>query len=215
MPGHVVLRLVLTGLGAAVSPVAVIALISLMFRTHAKRNSLLFLLGYTLALLSIGIVVVYVLHVGGSGEKSKLDAYIDLFLGILCLALMTFTLLKKKSRKQHEGEKDLRGSRAFALGILMMAPNTSTLVIFISGLHVISRSNLSVTCAVMGLILLTFFTLLTLTIPTLLYFVFPKKAGTVLASLQGWLSKHERIIGAAVLLVFGVYLVAKGLTAVF
>ncbi|MBN1290063.1 MAG: GAP family protein [Actinobacteria bacterium] len=214
MPGHLILRLVLTGLGAAVSPVAMIALISLMLRKDAKRNSLLFLLGYTLALMSIGTVLVYVLHIGSRGGKSMLDSYIDLLLGVLCLALMTYTLLKKGGEKKQDEEKVLKASRAFTLGALMMVPNTSTLVIFISGLHLISSSNLSKPNAVLGLILLTFITLITLIIPILLYFIFSEKAEIVLAVTQGWLSKHEKVIGAAVLLIFGVYLVIKGLTAI-
>ena len=62
--------------------------------------------------------------------------------------------------------------------------------------------------------ILTFFTLTTVLIPIAIYFVFPSKSEKALASFQGWLMKHSKVIGAAILLIFGVYLLIKGITAV-
>jgi uncharacterized membrane protein YozB (DUF420 family) len=108
----------------------------------------------------------------------------------------------------------MSAGRAFVLGCISMLVNSSTFIIFISGLHTISRSNVEILDEVLSLFILTAFTLTTVLVPMAIYFVFPSKSERALAALQGWLTKHKRLIGTATLLVFGVYLVVKGLTAV-
>lgn len=210
-----VARLVLTGLGAAVSPVAVMVLVSMMMTKNPKRNSLLFLAGYTLALLAIGVLVVALLPLGGSGKKSAVDGYIDLALGILCLVAIPLTLLGGKKKKEKKSEGELNPLKAFSLGIITMVPNSSTLVIFIAGLHMIIAAHLEFADEVISVALLTLVTLLTLLIPIAFYLAFPEKAQKVLVPLKDWLARNKKLIGAAIFLVFGVYLLIKGLTVIF
>jgi len=207
-------RVIIAGLAASISPVAVMVLLSVMMRKHARRNSLLFLLGFTLVLIALGVVGIFVFRAGGSGGKSKVDGYIDLVLGVLCLAAIPLTLRRKKKQGKTETEKDLKAPRAFLLGAGSMLVNTSTIVCFLAGAHEISAAKLSVSDDLFALALLIAITLLTLLIPIAVYFAVPTKAERVLGSLNAWLSRHSKVIGAAVLLLFGAYLLAKGLKAV-
>jgi hypothetical protein len=212
--GSLVPRLIVIGLAASVSPVAVMILITVLSKENARRNSLLWLLGFTLTLIALGFAGVYLLQAAGSGGTSKLDAYIDIALGALCLVAIPFDLLRRKKEKGPKVESDMSVKGAFALGCISMVVNTSTFIIFVSGLHVISASNLEIYEEVISLVILTFFTLTTVLIPIAIYFVFPAKSEKALASLQGWLMRHSKVIGAAILLIFGVYLLIKGITAV-
>lgn len=204
-------RVIVIGLAASVSPVAIMALISILSRKHARRNSLIFLAGYTVTLTALGIIGVLVFHVGSSGRTSKVDGYIDLALGILCLLAISLSIRKPKKEKTTKVESDLRASRAFSLGSLAMIVNTSTFIIYISGLHAISAAKLEPFNDVVALALLTLFTLTSLLIPIIIYFALPEKSEKVLASLRVWLTKHSRVIGIVVLLIIGVYLVIKGI----
>lgn len=208
-------KLIAYGLGAAVSPVAVIVLLTLMMRKGPLKNALIFLVGFTIMLVAIGVVMGFVLHFGGSGEKSAFDDWVDVALGVLCLALIPVSLLRKKKDQGGGVEEDrgIKASRAFVLGAATMAVNTSTMVIYAAGMHAVSQANLSRLDVVLSIAILTFVTLLSLLVPILIYVAAPQKAGKVLASLQSWLNRHKKVIGAGVLAVFGVYLLAKGLTA--
>jgi Sap, sulfolipid-1-addressing protein len=206
-------KLILTGLGASVSPVAVTLLITVMFRPHPRRNSLLFLLGFTLTLLAIGITFATVFNRAGSGGTSHADGYVDLALGLLCLALIPLSLRRKGGQAADNVEKDLKASRAFYRGIIAMLINTSTMVLYIAGVHEISAAKLSTAGNVLAFAVLTLVTLVTLIIPIGIYFVFPRKSEQVLDKLSTWLFKHMKEIGVAVLLVFGVYLLIKGIIA--
>lgn len=207
-------RVIIAGLAASISPVAVMVLLSVMMRKHARRNSLLFLLGFTLVLIAFGVTVIFLFSAGGSGSKHNVDGFIDLALGALCLAAIPITLRRKKKQEETETEKDLKAPRAFLLGAGSMLVNTSTIVCYLAGAHEISAAKLNVSDDIFALALLTAITLLTLLIPIAVYYAFPTKAERVLGSLNAWLSRHSKVIGAAVLLLFGVYLLAKGLKAV-
>jgi Sap, sulfolipid-1-addressing protein len=206
-------KLVLIGLGASVSPVAVTLLITVMFRAQARRNSLLFLLGFTLTLLAIGIIVATVFNRAGSGGTGHADGYVDLALGLLCLALIPLPLRRKRGQAADDVEQDLKASRAFFRGIIAMLINTSTMVLYIAGVHEISAAKLGAAGNVLALAILTLVTLVTLIIPIVIYFAFPRKSEQVLGKLNAWLFKHMKEIGVAVLLVFGIYLLVKGIVA--
>lgn len=207
-------KLILTGLGASVSPVAVTLLITVMFRDHPRRNSLLFLLGFTLTLLAIGVTVATVLRSAGSGGTGKIDGYADIVLGVILLALIPLSLKRKARATGDAPEEHLKASSAFYRGIIAMLINTSTLVLYIAGVHEISAAKLSAADDVLAFAILTLVTLVTLIVPIAIYFVFPRKSEQILSKLSAWLFKHMKEIGVAVLLVFGVFLLIKGIVAV-
>ena len=206
-------RVIIAGLVASISPVSVMVLLSVMMRKNVRRNSLLFLLGFTLVLIATGVVVIFVFRAGGSGAKSEVDGYIDLALGVLCLAAILLTLRPNKKKAEPETAKDLKASQAFLLGAGSLLVNTSTIVCYVSGAHEISAAKLAVYNDILALVLLTATTLLTLLIPIAVYYAFPTKAEKVLGSLNSWLARHSKVIGAAVLLIFGAYLLTKGIRA--
>lgn len=206
-------KLIAFGLGAAVSPIAITLLITVMFRAHARRNSLLFLLGYTLTLVAIGMAAVFIFHGAGSGGTSKLDGYIDLALSIICFALIPRVLRRKAKPAKETIEQDMKASRAFRRGIVAMLVNPSTMVVYIAGVHAISAAKLSAGEDVLAMAILTLVTLVTLLIPIGLYFVYPQRSQQALRSMRTWLSNHMKEIGVAVLVIFGIFLLVKSITA--
>lgn len=202
-------KVFIAGLGAAVSPVAVILLISVMLRGHAARNSLLFLAGFTLVLLAVGVAGMTLLGTAGNGKHDKTHAYIDLALAALCLALLPVAARRKP--KPEEEIVDLNASGAFLRGMVTMLLNSSTMVIYISGVHEISGSAVSASGKVLALAALTVTTLLTLLIPITLYFISPRRAQELLGSARKWLSAHSKAIGLITLTVFAAYFLAKGI----
>jgi len=208
-------HLLLIGLGASVSPVAVTLLISVMLKKNPRRNSLLFLMGYTAALVALGVVVVYLFHPGGGGRTHRIGGYIDLSLGAICFLAVPYSLRKKDKKRAPGVESASTAFRSFSLGSMVLLLNPSTYLIFISGIHVISLARLGRQDDFLAIAFLTLVTLVTLLVPIIIFFAFPKRAEKVLDFLKAWLTKHNRVIGMTVLLVFGAYLMTKGLRILF
>jgi len=207
----VILRLLVIGLSASISPVAIMVLISVMSKKNPRRNSLLFLLGYASALVALGILAVCIFFIAGSGGPSKVDGYIDLSLGALCFLSVPFGLRKKDKKGTPRVERGSTAFRSFSLGSTGLFINPSTYLVFISGLHVISSAHLGWRDDFLSLAFLTLVTLVTLLVPIIIFLAFPKRFEKVLGSLNAWLSKYGGIIQTAILLIFGVHLLTKGL----
>lgn len=209
--GTLIPKIVITGLGAAVSPVAIMALISVMMKKKPLKNSLFFLMGFTLVLLAGGILAVFVLHLGGSGSKTALDAWLDISFGALCLVLIPLALRKKPKAADAVEHGELSAGKAFSFGMVMMLANSSTWVIYLAGMHIISAAHLGLPDDAVAVAVLTFTTLLSLLVPIGMRAVFPKAADKMLDDMRVWLSAHQRAIGVSILLIFAILLITKGI----
>jgi len=208
-------HLVLVGLAASVSPVAIMVMISLMLTKNPMRNALFFLVGFTLVLVAMGVVAVFVFHVGTAHHTGSVDGWIDIAFGVICLGLIPVSLRRKeKPEKPREDGKPFTAAKSFTVGILTMLVNASTIVIYLAGTHLITAAKLSTFDDIIALIILTAVTLITLFIPMAIYALFPSRAGKLLDSLKVWLAKHRTTIAIVILVIFGVYLLIKGIKVV-
>lgn len=205
------IQMVTYGLIAAISPVAIMVLVSLMMTKKPMKNALAFLLGFTLVLVALGVVAVFVLHVGAGKGNHKVDAWIDIILGALCLALIPLSLRKKKDKPEKDRARPFTATKAFSVGVVTMCINTSTMIVFIAGAHAIVMAHLGTAQDVLALAVLTLITLVTLVVPIVIYALFPAKADKLLGSLRVWLVKRQKLIGVAILVIFGIYLLVKGI----
>ena len=205
-------KVIVIGLLAAVSPVSLMVLIAVMLRKKPLRNAFFFLIGYTIMLLIIGLVFGLVLHAGGSGKKSKLDSYVDVGLGALCLRLIPLSFRKrKKPAKEEPGA--LSPPRAIITGAVVMSVNISTVMAYLVGVHTITRANLPTGDDLVAWVILTLFALLSMLVPIAMDVAFPRTAARVLKATRAWLIKYNQWGGGAVLLLFGVILLFQGIKA--
>lgn len=213
---HLIQQLTITGLAASVSPIAIVACIDMLSFKNPIKDSLAYLLGFTLTLLVLGMAGVYLFQAGASSSlfSKSIEGYIDIALGVICFALLLLVFRKRPARKKDNTNTTgslINPSRAFVVGTIVMLSNFSTLVIYISGLHIIGAAKLGMTASILSLGLLTLITLITVIAPIVIYILSPQKAGKLLASIGIWLNAHSKVIGAFILVVFGFYLIMRGL----
>lgn len=210
--GDLAPKVIVIGLGAAVSPVAMMILLAIMVKKDARRNSLMYLAGYTCVLVAIGVAGIFLFDKAGSGHKSALDGWIDVALGVLCLAAIPYVWTRKPKPEETGDEHGMKPGKAFVLGMGSMFVNTSTFVLFISGIHAITQSNVGVTDGAVAFVILIFATLVSLLVPIAVYLIFPKRSEKLMSALGVWLARHRRTIAIAILLVFAAYLLYKGIS---
>jgi threonine/homoserine/homoserine lactone efflux protein len=210
--GDLVPKVILIGLGAAVSPVAIMILLAIMVKKDARRNSLLFLAGFVLVLVAVGVAGLFLFDKAGSGHHGALDGWIDVALGVACAVLIPYACKKKPKPEKAEAEHGMKPWRAFVVGMAAMFVNASTFVLFVSGVHAITQAKVSTSDGAIAFVILTFATLLTLLIPIAIYLISPERSEKFMTALGGWLARHRKVIAIGILLVFAVYLLAKGIS---
>lgn len=211
--GSLIGKMIVIGLAASVSPVSIMVLISIMLTKNPLKNALSFLLGFTLVLIAYGVIGDLIFR-SAKPNNGHLGGYLDIVLGVLCLLAIILVVMRSKKPKAEKTGGSFGAGKAFGVGAATMAVNTSTIIIYIAGVHEVARAKVGTVSSLVAMLVLLFFTLLTMFIPITIYMLFPKKASALLEKLRGWLVKHNTLIATGILVLFGVYLLVKGIMEV-
>ena len=218
--GGLIGNLLPIALGVAISVIPIIAVIMMLFTARAKVNSILFNLGWVLAMAAIGLIGIFAL--GGADYSADTDPstatfIVQLVLGILLLGLA----LRKWRKKPAEGEEempkwiqridDLKPAMALALGLALIAINPKNLMLTLAAVATILKAEVGAGQSIIALIFFIFIASLTVAAPVIIYLVAPTRSQAILASWKDWLAAHNRAITIGLLSVLGILLIVKGI----
>ncbi len=209
-------------IGVAISPVPIIAVILMLFSQRAKVNGLIFLAGWVLALAvvsSVAYVVSDQSNAATSSTASDTISWGKIVFGVLFLLLAARNWRNRpepgtepEMPKWMAGIDALTPGKAFGLGVLLAGLNPKNLLLSIGAGAGLAQLGLSTTDAVVALIVFVVVGSLTIAGPVVYYLVGGDHAKVQLDSMKGWLAVHNAAVMTVLFLVFGVDLIAKGLT---
>lgn len=209
-------------LAGAISPtVLAVVLVVLSGREDPKLRGLAVLAGTTTVVVAISLLVVFVFGAAvpesQKGSGSDLSGYIDLGFAVLLLALGALTFMRRdRPRKEHHHPSKDAGARLprfYALGLVIMLLNFTTLAVFLPALKEIAIDKVSDADRVTALIVVDVIVLTPAWLPVLLYLVSPTLARKVLDPLNGFLMRHRVAVGVGICVIFAVYLAYLGIKA--
>jgi hypothetical protein len=206
--------------GAALLPTWIILALFLLRGEGGVRKALAFAAGAMTVRLVQGILFGYVFgtaaDVYGESGSNLITSTLLLVVGIVMLitALM-------KWRKEEDPDAPppkwmailggLSALQAFGVGALLMALDVKQWVLTLSAIAVIEQAQLSHTGNVLTYLLFVVAAQSLVLAPILVSAVAPTQAARMLDAMQGWVERNSRVIMIAVLLVFGVWLLWKGI----
>jgi Sap-like sulfolipid-1-addressing protein len=209
------------GVGVAISPAAIIAVILILFSRRAEVNGPLFLLGWVVA-LGVLVAVVYAIsdqsNAATSNTSSDSVSWLKIGLGASFL-LLARREWRKRPAPGTESEMPkwmarvdaLTPVQSLGLGVLLGGLNPKNLALGIGAAAGVAQLGLSTADAVVSLIVFVAVGSLAIVGPVVYYLLGGEKAKTGLDELKGWLGQHNDAVMAVLFLVFGVALIAKGL----
>ena len=218
--GDLLAHVVPLALGAAVSPaVLTVGVLILCSTRRPVARGTLFALGsitvvVVLTLLGLTVLDRFATHHPSATQRAVTDG-VDVTIGLVLLALALRTALRPRDPTAHVQAKqptDHGGlATAFALGIVMMVTNVSTIVLYIPAMRDIGRADVSEADKVLAVLVVLVIVSLPATLPLLLRVVAPGPSQRALTRLDATITRHRRTIVCIVEVVFGAYLVLKGI----
>jgi threonine/homoserine/homoserine lactone efflux protein len=210
------------GVGVALSPVPIIAVVLMLGTPRGRVNGPAFLLGWVLGLAVVGAIVLVAAGGAGANEDAEPATWVDVLkivLGVL-LALVAVRQWRGRPRAGAEGElpKWMRTIDAFtpgrslAVAAALSGVNPKNLLLTVAAAAAIAQTGVDggEQAVAFGVFILV--GTLGPGIPVAVYFTLGDRARRMLDDLKAWMSAHNAAIMAVLCLVIGAKLIGDGVS---
>ncbi len=208
--------------GIMLSPFPIIGLILMLLSKNARKNSLMFLIGWLAGLVIVAIIVLALVNAGKiAASESTVESGVlwgKLLLGVALLFLALRNWQKRpKPGQQVEMPKwmasidSIQPTRALALGALLSGVNPKNLLLNVAAAGTIAAAALTTTQTAVVTIVFILISSISIIGPVLYLQLAGEHAEKGLNELKVWLTEHNAAIMAVLLLVIGVKMIGDGL----
>ena len=219
--GSTISELLPLAIGIALSPVAIIAQILMLFGKRARSNGPAFMLGWVLALAICGSIMLVVADtgkLGGGGTPGVISYLIQLLLGLLFLGL-AYRSWKNRLEPGEEPTlpawmetlESFSAGKSFGLSALMSGTNPKNLGLLAAACIVIAQSGLTGAQSWSVLAVFVVMACISVIVPVLYFFIAGASAEKTLTGWKTWLAANNGTIMLVLLLILGAKLVGAGL----
>jgi hypothetical protein len=208
--------------GIALSPLAIVAVFTMLFGPRGRASGLAFLAGWVGGLLAVGGVALALSDAaeaaGGGGEESTFAGVMKLALGAL-LALLAVRSWRSRPARGEEPALPkwmaaldrLPARRALWLGAVFSSLKLKNLVLLLAAVATISASSASGVQEVALLVGFTVVASLTIAAPVVTHLALGDRAEEVLSPTKDWMARNNAATMAVILLVFGATLIGDAI----
>ncbi len=208
------------GIGVAISPVPIIAVVLMLFSARAGTNGPAFLAGWVVGLLAVVVIVLTVSGATGasSGTPPIWVALVKIVLGVLLLLLGWEKLSTRPPAgtaaplpKWLQAVDQMTPGKAFGMGALLSGVNPKNLILAVGAALVIAQAQLSVADAGVAALAFVIIGSASITVAVLYSRLGGAPAKARLTQAKAWLGENNSTVMAVLLLIFGVVLIGKGI----
>jgi threonine/homoserine/homoserine lactone efflux protein len=205
------------GVGVALSPLPIVAVVLVLAGARGRANGPAFLLGWLLGLAVVGTVALLVAAALGpadDGAPADWVSWLKLVLGVLALLLAVRTW---RGRPTGDGEPELPAwmaaidswtvGKAFGFGAALSGLNPKNLMLTLAAGAAIAQTGIDAAEQAVALAVFVVIGGLGPGIPVAISAILGDRAGRRLAELNTWLARNNAAVLAVVLLVIGAKLV--------
>jgi threonine/homoserine/homoserine lactone efflux protein len=211
------------GVGVALSPVPIIAVVLMLGTPRARVNGPAFVLGWVLGLAIVGAIVLAV--AGGANARANDEpadwvGWLKLALGVL-LALVAVRQWRGRPRGGEEAAlpKWMRAidrftpGRSLAIAVALSGINPKNLLLTVGAAAAIAQTGVSTGDQAIALAVFILVGTLGPGAPVAIYFALGERAKRILDGLKAWMAAHNSAIMAVLCLVIGAKLIGDGISA--
>jgi len=211
------------GVGVALSPVPIIAVVLMLATPHGCVNGPAFILGWIFGLAIAGAVLLLAAsgaEASSSGAPEEWVSIVKIILGVLLLLL---AVRQWRGRPQGDAEPELpvwmktidtfTPPKAAGMAVLLSAVNPKNLILVVGAAAAIAQTGASTGSQAVALAVFVLLGTLGPGIPVGIYFLMRERAAAILDSLRGWMASENATIMAVLCLIIGTKLIGDAVSA--
>jgi threonine/homoserine/homoserine lactone efflux protein len=211
------------GVGVALSPVPIIAVVLMLGTPRARANGPAFVLGWIAGLALAGTVVLLVSSGAGASEEGDPATWVGVLKIVLGLLLLLVAARTWKVRPRGGQEAGLpkwmatidgfTAPRSVGFGALLSGVNPKNLLLTVGAAAAIAQTGISAGEQAVALAVFVVVGTLGPGIPVAIYFAMGDRAERLLDELKGWMAAHNAAIMAVLCLLIATKLIGEGISA--
>jgi threonine/homoserine/homoserine lactone efflux protein len=210
------------GVGVALSPVPIIAVVLMLGTPRGRVNGPAFVLGWIVGLAVVGAIVLAVAGGAGANEDTEPATWVDVVkiaLGVL-LALVAVKQWRGRPRGGATGDlpkwmrtiDSFTPGRSIAIGGALSGINPKNLLLTVAAAAAIAQTGVDTGEQAVALAVFIAVGTLGPGAPVAIYFVLGDRARRLLDELKAWMGAHNAAIMAVLCLVIGAKLIGDGIS---
>jgi threonine/homoserine/homoserine lactone efflux protein len=210
------------GVGVALSPVPIIAVVLMLGTPRARANGPVFVLGWVIGLAMVGTVVLLASSGADASEEGEPADWVGALKIVLGLLLLLVALRTWRGRPRAGEEAPMpkwmqaidqfRAPKALGLGALLSGVNPKNLLLSVGAAAAIAQTGVDAGEQAVALTVFIVVGTLGPGLPVLIYFAMGERATRLLDDLKAWMGAHNAAIMAVLCLVIGAKLVGDGIS---
>jgi threonine/homoserine/homoserine lactone efflux protein len=211
------------GVGVAISPVPIIAVVLMLGTARARANGPGFLLGWIVGLAAVGGIVLVASGAADASDDSGPAAWVSWLKIVLGALSLVFALRQWRGRPAPGAETELPGwmrtidrftfGRSAAMGVALSAINPKNLLLTVGAAAAIAGTGAAGGEQAVALAVFVLIGALGPGIPVVMYFALGDRARERLDEMKAWMAGHNAAIMAVLFAVIGAKLLGDGIAA--
>jgi threonine/homoserine/homoserine lactone efflux protein len=211
------------GVGVALSPVPIIAVVLMLGTPRARSNGPAFVLGWVLGLAIVGTIVLVVAGGAGASENEEPATWASVLKLVLGALLVLVALRQWRGRPRGGQEATMpkwmqaidrfTPSRSLAIAVALSGINPKNLLLTLGAGAAIASTGADTADQAVALAVFVLIGTLGPGIPVAIYFALGARATRILDELKTWMAGNNAAIMAVLCLVIGAKLIGDGISA--
>ncbi len=210
------------GVGVAISPVPIIAVVLMLATPRARANGPAFVLGWIAGLAVVGTIVLLVssgASASDNGQPATWVSVLELVLG----ALLLLVAVKQWRGRPRAGEHaelpkwmraidQFKPGKALGFGVILSGVNPKNLLLTVGAAAAIAQTGARTGTQAVALAVFVIVGTVGVGAPVGLYLALGERSRRALDELRSWMAAHNAAIMAVLMLVIGAKLLGDGLS---
>jgi threonine/homoserine/homoserine lactone efflux protein len=210
------------GVGVALSPVPIIAVVLMLGTPKGRTNGPAFLVGWILGIAVLGTIVLLIAGSASASKHGTPATWVSILKIALGVLLILLAVKQWRGRPRGGGTAELPSwmkaidgftpARSAAIAVVLAAVNPKNLLLVVGGAAAIAQTGASTAAQAVALAVFIVIATLGVGAPVAIYFVMGDKATAILGELRDWMTRENNTIMAVICLIIGAKLIGDAIS---
>jgi threonine/homoserine/homoserine lactone efflux protein len=210
------------GVGVALSPVPIIAVVLMLATPKGRVNGPAFLAGWVAGIAVLGTIVLLAASGASASKHGSPATWVSIVKIVLGVLLLLLAVHQWRGRPRGDSQPDLpkwmttvdtfTPGRSLAMGIALSALNPKNLLLVVGAAAAIAQTGASTVDQAVALIVFIMIATLGVGAPVAIYYLMGDRATKILGDLHDWMARENATIVAVICLIIGANLIGDAIS---